>query len=77
MEQTRVAQPTSWSVVVSDDVAAMDLICPDGSPAFIEPLTTSRAISTLVDGRCAQRVHRRRHASTLLWHGPAELALTP
>jgi len=35
MEQTRVTQPTSWSVVVSDVVAAMDLICPDGSPAFI------------------------------------------
>ena len=35
MKQTRVTQPTSWSVVVSDVVAAMDLICPDGSPAFI------------------------------------------
>ena len=55
MEQTRVAQPTSWSVVVSDVVAAMDLICPDGSPAFIEPLTTSRAMTLVrTDPRTVQ-----------------------
>jgi len=79
---SRVAWTLSF-LLVSGVVAAMDLICPDGSPAFIEPLTTSRAMNTLVDGRgAASRDEARASARTLpryfgYWHGPAELALTP
>ena len=56
---SRVAWTLSF-LLVSGVVAAMDLICPDGSPAFIEPLTTSRAMNPC---------HRRTRCSVERRHG--------